>query len=275
MKQVISISRRTDIPAFYLNWLIEHIRKGCIKVANPFNRSQVRHVSLSRENVAWLVFWSRNYEFFLQKKEIFSDYNLYFHFTINPSHALLEPGMIRPTVALRQMEMLCNHYDPRCIMWRYDPIVFYERNGELQTNHDIHIFKLFAREVSNMGIQNCTISIVQIYPKIVKRAKKISNFRFIYPAQNLLKNILQELTDTASDFGLTIYSCSNDSLLQIANLKKGHCINGALLNHLADEKVSERLLSTRPDCGCTESIDIGDYVRTRCHFKCLYCYARP
>ncbi|MFX1586319.1 MAG: DUF1848 family protein, partial [Promethearchaeota archaeon] len=35
---IISCSRRTDIPAFLMEWVIEKISIGNVEVINPFNR---------------------------------------------------------------------------------------------------------------------------------------------------------------------------------------------------------------------------------------------
>jgi len=35
MKTVISASRRTDIPAFYLNWFVDAIKQKSIQIQNP------------------------------------------------------------------------------------------------------------------------------------------------------------------------------------------------------------------------------------------------
>ena len=48
---IISASRRTDIPAFYAEWLINRIRAGYCSVLNPFNRKQISYVSLKPEDV--------------------------------------------------------------------------------------------------------------------------------------------------------------------------------------------------------------------------------
>ncbi len=38
---IISASRRTDIPAFYAEWMIRRLRDGYCAVPNPFHESQV------------------------------------------------------------------------------------------------------------------------------------------------------------------------------------------------------------------------------------------
>ncbi len=275
MKAVISASRRTDIPAFYLKWFMEQIRRGYIDIPNPFNRKQVKRTGLTPREVAWIVFWSRNYSVFLKNQDFFDNYRLFFHFTINPPNALLEPGLPEPAAAFKQMEELAGRYGAESVVWRYDPIVFYKRNGEVQTNHDIQLFRKYVRTASLMGIQRCYISVVNIYPKIIKRAKKIPDFEFFAQDEKIKLEVVQDMVDLASLYGVQLYSCSNDNLLRVSGLRKGQCINGRLLNRLGHEKVSEQQSPSRTDCGCTLSVDVGDYARTRCKYKCLYCYARP
>ena len=43
---ILSVSRRTDIPAFYAEWFMNRIREGFVMVRNPMNYHQVRKVSL-------------------------------------------------------------------------------------------------------------------------------------------------------------------------------------------------------------------------------------
>ncbi|TOJ53355.1 hypothetical protein CGI36_25045, partial [Vibrio parahaemolyticus] len=57
---IISVSRRTDIPAFYTPWFMNRVREGFLLTRNPFNAHQVRRVSLLPEDVELFVFWTRN-----------------------------------------------------------------------------------------------------------------------------------------------------------------------------------------------------------------------
>ena len=57
---IISASRRTDIPAFYAEWMVRRLKEGYCTVANPFNRNQVSRISLKPEDVDAIVFWTRN-----------------------------------------------------------------------------------------------------------------------------------------------------------------------------------------------------------------------
>ena len=58
---IISCSRRTDIPAFLMDWVIHQIEIGYVDVVNPFNRKQISRVSLKPEDVKCWVWWSKNF----------------------------------------------------------------------------------------------------------------------------------------------------------------------------------------------------------------------
>ncbi len=48
---IISCSRRTDIPAFLMDWVISRIEEGYVDVVNPFNRTQISRISLKPDDV--------------------------------------------------------------------------------------------------------------------------------------------------------------------------------------------------------------------------------
>ena len=56
--EIISCSRRTDIPAFLMDWVIDKMKLGYVDVVNPFNRKQISRVSLNPEDVRCWVWWS-------------------------------------------------------------------------------------------------------------------------------------------------------------------------------------------------------------------------
>ena len=57
---IVSASRRTDIPAFYMEWMLARLRAGFALVRNPMNPAQVRRVGLTPEEADCIVFWSKN-----------------------------------------------------------------------------------------------------------------------------------------------------------------------------------------------------------------------
>ncbi|NWF91131.1 MAG: DUF1848 family protein, partial [Ignavibacteriaceae bacterium] len=177
--------------------------------------------------------------------------------------------------AFKQMEKLVSLYGPEVIIWRYDPLVFFNYQGRLETNHHLATFAEYLKAINELDITRCYTSFAFLYPKVIKRAKYLPLLEWVEIEKRVKFDILREMVELAATYGVQVYSCSNDALLQVEGIKKGHCIDGRLLNQLGSERVSEKSAPSRADCGCTHSIDIGDYVKTICKYHCRYCYARP
>ena len=100
MKTVVSASRRTDIPAFYMTWLEERIQQGFVDVPNPVRKDQSSHVCLRPESVHTLVLWSKNFHPFLQSSLARNNqYRFYFQFTLASPHspnAGTQPPLVAP-----------------------------------------------------------------------------------------------------------------------------------------------------------------------------------
>ena len=54
---ILSVSRRTDIPAFYGKWFINRLKEGFVCVRNPFNFHAISKISLNKDVVDCIVFW--------------------------------------------------------------------------------------------------------------------------------------------------------------------------------------------------------------------------
>jgi hypothetical protein len=81
---IISASRRTDIPAYYSEWMLNRIKEKYVCVRNPMNIYQVSKVYIDPSVVDCIVFWSKNPQPMLDKLQLFNDYPYYFQFTLNP-----------------------------------------------------------------------------------------------------------------------------------------------------------------------------------------------
>ncbi|MFA5261694.1 MAG: DUF1848 family protein, partial [Candidatus Omnitrophota bacterium] len=103
MKVVISASRRTDIPAFYLPWLIHCIQVRFADIVTP--RGMKKRVDLHPDRVHSIVLWSKNFRHFLARKDAFKEYHLYFHFTVNDCPEL-EPNIPSLNERLGQVKAL-------------------------------------------------------------------------------------------------------------------------------------------------------------------------
>ena len=81
---ILSVSRRTDIPAFYSEWFFNRLREGYIDVRNPMNIHQVSRVKITPDVIDCIVFWTKNPKAMLTRLDELNEYNFYFQFTLNP-----------------------------------------------------------------------------------------------------------------------------------------------------------------------------------------------
>jgi hypothetical protein len=283
-KIVLSASRRTDIPAFYMKWFMEGIERGSFKVTNPYNR-HVFSVPVSFDAVHTIVFWSKNYGPFLVgefgKRLMERGHRLFFNFTINSENAFLEPRVPSLAERLRQLEGLCKEFGSERIFWRFDPICFFRMNG-LRTHDNLPGFVQIAEKVAKLGIQRCIISFMDFYPKIAKRCAAMPGFSFVDPPLERKRSIVLKMERQLAGSGVSLHLCCEKALLAAlpagTSVTESSCIPTEIL-----VKISGESLSTKKDagqrvkqgCGCGLSRDIGSYHLQPCYHNCLFCYANP
>lgn len=81
---ILSVSRRTDIPAFYSNWFFNRIKAGFVDVRNPMNIHRISRIDIRPSVVDCIVFWTKNPRAMIGRLDELSGYKYYFQFTVNP-----------------------------------------------------------------------------------------------------------------------------------------------------------------------------------------------
>ena len=92
---ILSASRRTDIPAFYDDWLLNRLRAGYALTRNPMNHAQIHRVPLSPDVVDCIVFWTKDPLPLLPRLPEIDrmGYRYYFQFTLTPYDSMLERNL--------------------------------------------------------------------------------------------------------------------------------------------------------------------------------------
>lgn len=279
MKKIISASRRTDLIAFFPEWLALAFRMEEAEVFGPSGHTYT--VDLAPQNVHTVVLWSKNFTNLIDNKhglrDEFRKYDqLYLHFTITGlGGSFIEQGVPQPRFALAQLDNLIDIAGiPRRISVRFDPIVYWQEGEKKRTN--LHFFEELVSILQNKGIQDIRFSFTQWYNKAKRRATK-ENFVYLdLPHEKKIEDA-RYLHRVAKNFGLDLYLCSQASLSAAADIPPSSCIDGALLQELHPEHApvsTKKDKTQRKECLCTESVDIGSYTQF-CPHCCLYCYANP
>jgi hypothetical protein len=268
MSNIISASRRTDIPAFYSEWFMERLQAGEVDVSNPFNNITYK-VSLKPNDVSCIVFWSKNFSPLLSSLEEIEKVSprLYFHFTITGVPKDLELHTPSCRDAVKDFIYLSKRYSPQQIVWRFDPICITDK---VQFEHYEDAFAELAGMLRGQCVKTY-ISFVQRYQKTDRNVERYSSHRLVDITEKDMRAYSEKLARIASSNRMTLHACCNDFLLS-GQIEKAHCIHKDELNKafgIADLTGSRK--PTRKGCGCTNSKDIGRY--DTCPHGCLYCYA--
>ncbi|MBW1988565.1 MAG: DUF1848 domain-containing protein [Deltaproteobacteria bacterium] len=282
-KIVLSASRRTDVPAFYLDWFLGRLEKGFFAVENPFNRV-VTNISARPEDVHSIVFWSKNYGPMLSsgaaRRIRDMGFRAFFHFTINSPCPDLEPRVPPLAERLDQLARLSDAYSPAAVAWRFDPICFYTKKGVLHDN--LEDFSAIARAAAGAGITRCVTSFMDPYNKIARRMAKRPDMEFACPEQAQREEILRGMKAVLDPLGIDLYLCCERRLaqsLESLGVRPHACVDHHLLARLyGPEGLSfqqDRGQRTSAGCGCHESRDVGSYRNQPCRHRCIYCYANP
>ncbi|MEJ2472639.1 MAG: DUF1848 family protein [Desulfobacterales bacterium] len=283
-KIVLSASRRTDIPAFYLTWFISSLDRGYFDVANPFNK-RVTRVPAGPDTVDTIVFWSKDFGRFLAE-EIGEElrkrgYGLFFNFTVNSRSPLLEPKVPPLESRLDQLETLSRRFGPQSINWRFDPLCFYRNSGGSVENN-LADFSVIARSAHRAGVTRCITSFMDHYPKIQRRLAAVPGFSFIDPSPVEKAAILLKLETRLRPLKIGLSTCCEKNILQRlpaeTTIRPSACISNTLLTELYGGRISLKRDTgqrRRQGCGCQVSVDVGSYGDQPCSHGCLFCYANP
>lgn len=283
-KIVLSVSRRTDIPAFYLSWFMRGIERGCFDVVNPYNQ-KVRHVPADTSTVHTIVFWSKDFGRFLEEKagETLQQkgYHLFFNYTLNSHLPLLEPNVPPLKKRMEHLDELCRRFGPRSVSWRFDPICFYQLDGgPMKTN--LSDFLQIANRAGEAGIQRCITSFMDHYPKIKRRAVTESGLKFLDPSLEHKVDTLLWMNVILRPMGIELHTCCErdvaNRLPAGSGIKESACVPNNFLVGLYGGQLSFKRDpgQRRPKgCRCQVSVDVGSYREHPCGHSCLYCYANP
>jgi hypothetical protein len=279
LKKVISASRRTDLVAFFPEWLASALRARRALVHGPSGRTYP--VDLDPDKVHTIVLWSKNFANLVENRhglqDLLRDYaQLYFHFTITGlGGTSIERGAPPPGEALRQLERLvalAGRADRLSL--RFDPVLFWRDEGKVATNLDF--FPRAAERAGDLGITDVRFSFAQWYGKSRRRALR-QGFDYVDPPAEEKVRAAGQLAEIAGALGLRLFSCSQDLLTAVPGIAPSACIDGRLLSSLHPRAEAASLAkdrTQRAECRCTESVDIGSYTQT-CPHGCVYCYANP
>lgn len=283
---ILSVSRRTDIPAFYSDWFFDCLKKGFVLVPNPINKSKIARVALQpfklenistnllgektvniSGNLEGIVFWTKNPQPMIDKLHLLGDIKYYFLYTLNAYPRTIEknlPPLDRRIESFKKLAKYCP------VIWRYDPILIADGIDE---NWHMEQFKYLCSQLEGYT-KHCKISfLIESYKGCSKSVHT--------PSLGQKEYILSKISEIAKEHGIQIEACAEKDNWGKYGIVPSKCIDGEIFEELLSDRFKKQNISVkrkdnkidgqRKNCGCMPAIDIGRY--DTCKHGCNYCYA--
>ena len=259
---IISASRRTDIPAFHMDWMMNRLRAGYCLVRNPMVANVVYRIDLDPKNVDAIIFVTKNPAPIIPHlKEIASMGHLaLFQVTITPYGRDIEPEVPFKADVADAFKAVSERIGADRMIWRYDPIILNDRIG---VEYHRRKFELLCKELEGYT-RRCTFSFLEMYGKLHDRPE----LRSITFAE--MDAMAEMMVPIAERYGMKLsYCCAKHDLSRFGIEPRG-CIDRQMMRSL-NIPFEEMDSPLRDGCRCVKNIDIGSY--DTCLHNCIYCYA--
>lgn len=260
---IINTGMRTDIPAFYSEWLMNRLREGYVLVRNPYRPEYVTRYELTPDVVDCLAFCTKNPEPMLKHLHELSRYHQYWFVTITPYGRDIEPNVPPKEEVMQSFIELSREVGTSCVGWRYDPILLDDTYTIERHKAD---FEQMCATLSGYT-RVCVISFIELYEKVKRnfpqaRAVTIDERRELGKA----------FAEIAARYRITIKACAECTFLAPYGVDCGGCMTKETFEAAIGSRLNvPNKKSQRAECACVLGTDIGAY--DTCGHFCKYCYA--
>ena len=260
---ILSIDFRTDIPAFYSEWIVNRFNEGYLMFRNPASPNTVHKVVLDKKHIEGIIWCSKNYLPILHDlKNITDKFPSIFHYTITGYGKSIEPGVPDLDQSIYVFKELSERYGKDKVIWRYDPILLTDNYGIIR---HLNQFTDICKELYNYT-NRVVINFVSLYEKVKRHMPGLKELTY---DEKLL--IVKRFLEITQKYGLKLQTCGNG--LQFKDLE-GVEVTGCLDEHalnLMGIYPKSKNKPTEWGCLCYPNTSVGVY--NTCMYKCKYCYA--
>ena len=258
---ILNISGRTDIVAFYSDWLMNRLEEGFVDVRNPFNPKMISRIMM--EDIELLFFCTKNPIPILDKiKDIKK--KVYFHITLTPYKKDIEPNLPPKKEIIEAIKKLSKIIGKENIVIRYDPILI---NDKYTVKYHIKAFDKVCTLLD--GYTNkILISFIDDY-KNVRKNYKILKYRKLNEED--YKEIGTSFSKIAKEHNIVVHTCAEKRNLTEYGFIQNECMSKELAFKLTGKIYKKWNARKNVPCKCIEMADIGVY--NSCKHFCKYCYA--
>lgn len=259
---IINTGSRTDIPAFFSQWLLNRIEEGFVCTRNPYNDDIYRY-PLDSKIIDCLCFCTKNPKPMIKNLDKLDDFNQFWFVTITPYGRDIEVNVPDYKQVMKSFKQLSDYLGSDKVSWRYDPIFISEKYCL-----DFHMDKFEEMASELAGYTNdCTISFIDLYQKVLRNFPEANEVT----TEEMLE-IGEAFSKTAERYDIRMKTCVEGTLLD----KFGFDSSGCMTQEVIENAIGKNLKIPKGkyrirECDCIFGRDIGAY--NTCLHGCRYCYA--
>ena len=262
---IISASRRTDIPAFYMKWFLKKLKDKSIIICNPFNKKQKKVISLAKDDVDFIVFWTRDARVLLKNIDELDSYDIpyYVNYTLTGYGREIEVNARELDESIQTIIKLSERIGKSRVLWRYDPIIISDRiNYEWHENNFLMILSKIKPYINKI--------IVSIIDEYKKNKNNLSTIGVRSPTEHINEYhmVVRMIAEHCQTGKVFVQSCCEE-LIPSEIIPPGACIDPSIIYGNMITPCKDH--GQRRYCKCYPSIDVGEY--NTCFYGCKYCYA--
>lgn len=258
---IISASRRTDIPAFYSQWMANRLREGHVLVPYPKNSGKIGSIHLTPENVDCIMFWTKNPATMLGQLDAIDalGFRYYFSFTITGYGQDIERSLPPKDQVIDTFLRLSKRLGPKQVDWRFDPI---QVNSRYSVEWHLNTFGEMCRRLQG-ATERCIMNFIKSY-RHLPHIKELDD--------TVIRRVAEGMVKIAAEYHIPLYNCTEVWDLRDLGLHYSSCIDKIKIEEICGYPIRARKDPGQPSaCRCIQSIDIGMY--DTCANGCSYCYA--
>lgn len=261
---ILNTGQRTDIPAFYSDWLCRRIRQGFVMVRNPYYPQQVTRYRIHPDVVDLIAFCTKNPKPMLSRMEELRKYETFWFVTITPYGKEVEPNVPDPDKVIQSFQELSQIVGPSHIAFRYDPIFI---NEKYSVEAHIRYFEQFCCKLSGY-VHEVVISFIDLYEKTRRNFPQVREV-----TMEERKAIGEAFGEIARSYHMVPYTCLEGTDMEPYGFRCTGCMSLEVIERALGEelRVPSSRTQVRSGCSCLIGNDIGAY--NSCGHGCLYCYA--
>ena len=262
-KMILNTGSRTDIPAFFSQWMKNRLREGFVMARNPYYPKTVYRYELDPKTVDVIVFCTKNPRPMLDDMHLLDPFRQLWYVTLTPYGKDIEPNVPDKHEVIQSVIDLAEKTGENRVIWRYDPVFLNER---YTFEYHIRAFTKIA-EALHGALRRVVVSYIDLYEKTKKNFPEVREVEMIDQIR-----LTKAFADIAEANGMQVLLCLENPALADFGADVSGCMSQKVIEECIGEKLDVPHLSpARQGCSCLLGNDIGVY-NTCMHF-CRYCYA--